>query len=82
MRILFSLASMAIGMLLMISAFLQWITFEYPDASPFKFGFVFAEGLISQVINWVLVAIIGAIGWYLFSIGKTKWSEQRQRITR
>lgn len=72
MRVIAKLA----GILLMLLAFLQWLTFDYPDVNPFWPGAIFASGVISQVFNWVIVCVIGACGFGLFSWGRSNDSSQ------
>jgi len=62
--------SKIIGIGFMILALLQWITFDYPDVNPFWPGSIFASGMITQFFNWILVCILGAIGWGFFTLGK------------
>ncbi len=57
------------GIFLMALAFFQWITFEYPNVNPFGPGAIFAPGMVSQILNWLLVCILGSIGYGLFTIG-------------
>jgi len=42
--------------LFLVAAFLQWITYEYPDVNPFAFGAIFPPGMLSQLFNWTLSA--------------------------
>lgn len=61
------------GFLLMTLAFLQWITFEYPDVNPLWPGAILAPGMLSQILNWLVVCVTGASGWFLFQeIGKKR----------
>ena len=68
--IVIRLISRIIGIAIMVLAFLQWITFDYPDVNPFWPGAIFAPGMLSQILNWLLVSVIGAVGLMLFSFGK------------
>ena len=60
-----------LGVALMILAFLQWVTFEYPNVNPLWPGAILAPGMLAQVVNWLIVCVIGAAGWGLFSMGRT-----------
>ncbi|OZG71772.1 hypothetical protein BTA51_19240 [Hahella sp. CCB-MM4] len=64
----------AFGFLLMGLAFAQWITFDYPDVNPFWSGAIFAPGMLSQFVNWIVVCVIGASGWGLFQYGRSRSS--------
>jgi hypothetical protein len=66
------LPSMIAGGLFMAAAFFQWISFQYPDVYPLRFGATFASGIANQFINWVIVCLTATVGWMLFSFGKTK----------
>lgn len=68
MRLIRPLAKV-IGVGLMAVAFLQWITFDYPDVNPFWPGAVFAPGMLSQFVNWIIVCAIAAIGLLIFRAG-------------
>ena len=69
------ISSKIIGIGFMLLAFLQWITFDYPDVNPFRPGAIFAPGMISQIFNWFFVCILGTIGWGFFTVGKFKLEE-------
>ncbi len=58
------------GIAVMALAFLQWLTFDYPDVNPFWPGAIFVPGMVSQFINYILVTVIGSIGFGLFKLGK------------
>ncbi len=70
------LLAKGIGGILMFLAFLQWITFDYPDVNPFWPGAIFSPGVVSQFLNWILVCTLGASGWLLFSYGSGKSAAQ------
>lgn len=71
------------GALLVLLAFLQWITFDYPDVNPFWPGAIFAPGIFSQFLNWILVSILGAFGWLLLSYGgKTSSAQESAASTK
>jgi len=70
--------SKAIGVVIMLLAFLQWITFDYPDVNPFWPGAIFAPGTLSQILNWLVVCVIGAIGWGFFTYGKGSSEEKNE----
>ena len=74
-KTLTKLASKVAGVLLMAVAFLQWITFSYPDVNPFWPGAIFVPGMLSQVLNWVVVAVLGTAGWGLFTFGHSRASK-------
>jgi len=71
-RDILKIASKIIGIGFLLLAFIQWLTFGYPDVNPFWPGAIFAPGLISQFFNWIFVCILGAIGWGFFTLGKFK----------
>lgn len=58
-----------VGVLFMAAAALQWLTFDYPNVNPFWPGAIFAPGVLSQVLNWVVVCVLATIGWGLFTLG-------------
>lgn len=64
-----------VGTILMLLAFLQWATFDYPDMNPFWPGLIFSPGAISQVLNWLVVAVLGATGYGLYSAGRKSGKE-------
>lgn len=66
------LVARVVGTVFMAAAVLQWLTFNYPDINPFWPGAVFASGLLSQVLNWLLVCVLATIGWGFFTYGKFK----------
>ena len=72
MKVILHLAAKVLGITLIVIAILQWITFDYPDVNPFWPGAIFAPGMASQVLNWLLVCILGSAGWGLFTLGKFK----------
>jgi len=59
-----------VGIALMISAFFTWITYDYPDINFLRLGIldIGLGGTIGMMINWVLVCIQGAVGWYLYRL--------------
>ena len=61
-----------VGTLLMIAAFIQWWTFDYPDVNPFWPGAMFAPGMFSQAVNWLVVCLLATAGWGVFTLGKFK----------
>lgn len=64
--------SRAIGVVLMAAAFIQWLTFDYPDVNPFWPGAIFVPGVLSQVLNWLIVCILATVGWGFFTLGQFK----------
>jgi len=64
--------SRAIGVVLIAAAFIQWITFDYPDINPFWPGAIFVPGMLSQVLNWLIVCILATIGWGFFTLWQFK----------
>ena len=60
--------SRAIGVVLMVAAFLQWLTFDYPDFDPFWPVAIFVPGVLSQVLNWLIVCILAVVGWGFFTL--------------
>ena len=66
-----SFVAKILGILIMAAAFLQWITFDYPDVNPFWPGAIFVPGVASQFLNWIIVSIIGSAGYALFFYGKS-----------
>lgn len=72
MKIILIGLSKLVGVVLMVLAFLQWVTFDYPDLNPFWPGAIFNPGMLFQFFNWLIVCILGASGWALFSVGKLK----------
>lgn len=67
-----------VGALFMVAALLQWLTFDYPNVNPFFPGAIFAAGMLSQVLNWVLVCILATIGWGFFTLGKFKLEDRSE----
>ena len=74
------LASRIVGALLMAAAFLQWITFSYPDVNPFWPGAIFVPAMLSQVLNWLVVAVLGAAGWGLFTFGRPSTGNKSDQL--
>ena len=72
MKALLRAIARIIGIAFMVAAFLQWITFDYPDVNPFWPGAIFAPGMLAQVLNWLIVCILATIGWGFFTHGKFK----------
>ena len=70
-KAILSTATCVVGALLMVLAFVQWITFDYPDANPFWPGAILAPGMLSQILNWGLVCLLGASGWGCWTFGKS-----------
>lgn len=73
------LAARAAGALLICLAFLQWITFDYPDVNPFWPGAIFVPGMLSQVLNWIVVCVIGATGLGLWQLGGARRGHESER---
>jgi hypothetical protein len=63
-------AAKIFGVFLMAVAVWVWVSYEYPNVSTFTLGAPFAPGMFGQVINWVIVCILGASGWFLFTLGR------------
>jgi len=58
------------GVIFFITAFLTWISYEYPDFSPF-FSNIFFPSFFEQigvVVNWGLVVMQAVIGAYLWKL--------------
>lgn len=72
MKAMLRMLARAIGAGFLALAVWQWISFDYPDINPFKFGAIFAPGAISQVLNWLIVCVLGTIGWGFFTLGRFK----------
>jgi hypothetical protein len=70
---------MIAGALLVVAAVFQWLTFDYPDVNPLWPGAVFAPGMISQVVNWIVVCVLGGTGCALITVGKSKTSRPDHR---
>lgn len=68
--------SKLIGALFIVAAVFQWVSFDYPDTTPFWPGAVFTPGTIGQVINWLVVCILAVIGTGFWNgaklLGRTK----------
>lgn len=77
MKIVIRYVVKLIGILLIIAAILRWATFSYPDVVPFWPGAIFAPGMLAQVLNWIIVCILGTVGYLIFSLGNNKQSPQR-----
>lgn len=72
MKILYLIGKI-MGVFLMITAFLTWITYDYPEYNVFRFGGgsildLGLSGSVGLMINWLLVVLQAAIGWFLFNI--------------
>ena len=65
------------GIILMILAFLQWITFDYPDVNPWTAN-ILTPGIPAQLLNWLLVCMLGAIGGILFHFGRSGTRDNRK----
>lgn len=59
-----------VGGLFLLAAFLQWITYDYPDVSPFVPGPIFAPGMISQMFNWLFVVFLGTVGCVMIGFAR------------
>ncbi|PWJ84377.1 hypothetical protein C8D77_13311 [Mesorhizobium loti] len=59
-----------VGGLFILAAFLQWITFDYPDVSPYIPFAIFAPGMMSQMINWIFVCLLGTIGFVMIGFAR------------
>ena len=70
MKTILRILARIVGSVLMAAAFLQWLTFDYPNVNPFGLGTIFAPGMLSQVLNWLLVCILATVGWEIFTFGK------------
>jgi hypothetical protein len=55
------------GGILIAAALLQWALFDYdrPDTLP-----------AGQVLNWVLVVVLAAPGWFLLTLGRKPQSKE------
>lgn len=65
-----------VGGSLIAAAFLQWVTYEYPDINPLAPAAIFAPGMLSQPFNWILVCLLGTTGVVLIGFARS-W-RQRQ----
>ncbi len=72
MKTLLKFVTRAVGALLMVAAVLQWLTFHYPDLNPLWPGAIFAPGALAQVLNWILVVVLGTLGWAAFTLGRCR----------
>ena len=70
MRMIGVVIAKILGVLLMLTAFWVWISYDYPNVSPFAFGAPLAPGMFGQVLNWIIVCILGAGGWFLFTLAR------------
>lgn len=64
---------MFVGGVIVLFAFAEWITFPYPDISPFRLLGVWSAGFLApftSMILWLKVVIIATPGVLLFSAGK------------
>jgi hypothetical protein len=70
MKKLFGLIGKLIGLIFMVSAFLTWISYDYPDFVAFSPRGMFPSFFdqIGLAINWGLVVIQGTIGVYLWKL--------------
>ncbi len=62
-----------VGVTLMVTACLTWLTYEYPDMNVFRLGGggILNVGLgagIGMMVNWFLVCVQAAAGWFLFTL--------------
>lgn len=64
----------------MLSAFLQWLAFDYPDVDIRRLGgaTIFNPGVFSMAVNWLIVCVLGAIGWGFFTYGKFELEKQEK----
>ena len=60
----------------LLAAFLQWLTFDYPDTNPFAPGAIFAPGMLSQLFNWIFVCLLGTTGIVLIGLARS-WGQKR-----
>ncbi len=78
MKTILSQVAKMVGILFMLLAFIQWITFDYPDVNPFWSGAILVPGIASQFLNWIIVSIAGGIGWAIFTYGKLLGSAPKE----
>lgn len=72
-KFLIGLATEYIGVALMLLAVWVWWSYNYSNINPLvTLGAPFFDpmGMIGQFLNWMLVCLLGASGWYLFSLPK------------
>lgn len=79
MKTMLRLVARVIGVTLMAAAFLQWLSFDYPDVNPFWPGAIFAPRMLSQVANWLLVCVLATVGWGFFTYGKFKLEKREDQ---
>lgn len=72
MKTLLIVLAKIVGVAFMLLAFWQWISFDYPDINPLRLGGILVPGVMSQVLNWLIVAVLATIGWGLFTLGRFK----------
>lgn len=65
-----------VGGSLIAAAFLQWVTYEYPDINLFAPGAIFSPGMLSQPFNWILVCLLGTTGVVLIGFARS-WRQRR-----
>lgn len=78
-KLIFRAFAKIIGVVFMVAAFLQWITFDYPDVNPFLPGAIFAPGMLSQVLNWLIVCVLATVGWGFITLGKFKLRDSSEK---
>jgi multisubunit Na+/H+ antiporter MnhB subunit len=57
-----------VGALFIVAAILQWLTFDYPNVSPWGVS-IFSPGMFGQFVNWIIVCVLGAVGAFLWTLG-------------
>ena len=63
----------AIALIFFAIAFLQWITFTYPEVNPLYPGGLFTPGMLDNNINIVVVVALAGIGLLLWNAAKRGW---------
>ena len=68
LKVLAQLVCGSIGILFIVLAILQWVSFDYPDVNPFIPGAIFAPGMLSQLVNFAIVVGLASIGIGFFKL--------------
>jgi hypothetical protein len=64
-----------VGGVFILTAFLQWLTYAYPDINPFAPGAILMPGMLSPLFNWILVCLLGSTGLVLIGFASS-WRRQ------
>lgn len=72
MKLVLAIASRIAGTMLIALAVLIWIGAEVSTDSPFRLFLIPGPEAVSQVLRWLVIAILGALGAFLWTVSGTR----------